>query len=91
MDQKELREQENRCIQEQPPACTAACPVHLDARGMITEITRGDFAAALKLYRKAVPFPGIISHICDQPCQAACLRKELGGAIEIAALERACL
>ncbi|NMB68229.1 MAG: FAD-dependent oxidoreductase [Chloroflexi bacterium] len=91
MDQKELREQENRCIQEQPPACTAACPVHLDARGMIAEITRGDFAAALKLYRKAVPFPGIISHICDQPCQAACLRKDYGGAIEIAALERACL
>ena len=54
-------------------------------------VPRGDFAAALKLYRKAVPFPGIISHICDQPCQAACLRKELGGAIEIAALERACL
>lgn len=91
MDQKELREQENRCIQEQPPACTAACPVHVDARGMIAEIARGDFAAALKLYRKAVPFPGIISHICDQPCQAVCLRKDLGGAIEIAALERACL
>lgn len=91
MDQKELREQENRCIQEQPPACTAACPVHVDARGMIAEIAKGDFAAALKLYRKAVPFPGIISHICDQPCQAVCLRKDLGGAIEIAALERACL
>ncbi len=91
MDQKELREQENRCIQEQPPACTTACPVHVDARGMLAEITRGDFSAALKLYRKAVPFPGIISHICDQPCQATCLRKDLGGAIEIAALERACL
>ena len=56
-----------------------------------SQIAAGDFAAALKLYRKAVPFPGIISRICDQPCQAACLRKDLGGAIEIAALERACL
>lgn len=91
MDQKELREQENRCIQELAPACTAACPVHVDARGMIAEISRGDFSAALKLYRKAVPFPGIVSRICDQPCQTACLRKDLGGAIEIAALERACL
>lgn len=91
MDQKELREQENRCIQEQPPACNAACPAHVDVRGMAAELARGDFAAAFKRYRKAVPFPGVISHICDQPCQAACLRKDLGGAIEIAALERACL
>ena len=35
MDQKELREQENRCIQEQAPACTAACPVHVDVRGLV--------------------------------------------------------
>jgi glutamate synthase (NADPH/NADH) small chain len=91
MDQKQLREQENRCIQEQAPACTAACPAHVDARGVAAEISKGDFAAALKLYRKAVPFPGIISRICDQPCQTICLRKDFGGSIEIAALERACL
>ncbi len=100
MDQKQLREQENRCIQEQAPACTAACPAHVDARGLAAEIARGDFAAAYKLYRKAVPFPGIVSRICDQPCQLTCLRgspgsgtgrKDLGGSIEIAALERAAL
>jgi glutamate synthase (NADPH) small chain len=100
MDQKELREQENRCIQEHAPVCTAACPVHVDVRGLTAELSKGDFAAAFLLYRKAVPFPGIISRICDQPCKTACLRgspvssterKDLGGAIEIAALERACL
>ena len=91
MDQKQLREQENRCIQEQSPACTAACPTHVDARGITAEITKGNFNAAYTLYRKAVPFPGIISHICDQPCQMTCLRKDSGGAIEIAALERACM
>jgi NADPH-dependent glutamate synthase beta subunit-like oxidoreductase len=90
LDQKELHEQENRCIQEQAPACTAACPVHVDVRGLAAELAKGDFGAAFKLYRKAIPFPGIISHICDQPCQATCLRKDLGGSIEIAALERAC-
>jgi NADPH-dependent glutamate synthase beta subunit-like oxidoreductase len=91
MDQKELRDQENNCVQEHAPVCTAACPVHVDVRGLMAEIARGDYAAAAKLYRKSVPFPNIISHICDQPCQAACLRKDLGGPIEIAALERACL
>lgn len=91
MNQQELREQENRCIQEQAPACTAACPAHVDVRGLADGIAKGDFAAAYKLYRKAVPFPGIISRICNQPCQATCLRKDLGGAIEVAALERAAL
>ncbi|MFN8381813.1 MAG: FAD-dependent oxidoreductase [Anaerolineales bacterium] len=91
MDQKQLREQENRCIQEQAPACAATCPAHVDGRGIAAEIAKGNFAAALKLYRKAVPFPGIISRICDQPCKTACLRKDFGGAIEMAALERAAL
>lgn len=91
MDQNELRELENRCIQEQAPACTAACPVHVDVRGLAANLAKGDFSAAFKLYRKAVPFPGIIGRICDQPCQKACLRKDLGGSIEIAALERASL
>ena len=91
MDQKELREQENRCIQDQAPACTATCPAHVDMRSLAAEIARGDFAAALKIYRKAIPFPGIVSHICEQPCQTTCLRKDLGGSIEMAALERACL
>ncbi len=89
MDQKKLREQENRCIQEQAPVCTAACPVHVDVRGLAALIARGDFAQAFALYRKAVPFPNIVSRICDQPCQTDCLRKDLGGSIEIAALERA--
>lgn len=91
MDQKELREQENRCIQEQAPACTATCPVHVDVRGMTNEIARGNFEGAYKLYRKAVPFPGIISRICNQPCHRTCLRKDIGGSIEISALERACM
>ena len=91
MNQQELREQENRCIQEQAPACTATCPAHVDARGLAAALTNGDFAAAYKLFRKAVPFPGIVSHICKQPCQVPCLRKDFGGSIEIAALERATL
>lgn len=91
MDQKELREQENRCIQEHAPACSATCPVHVDVRGMTLAISKGDFESAYQLYRKSVPFPGIVSRICAQPCQPACLRVDLGGAIEIAALERACV
>jgi glutamate synthase (NADPH/NADH) small chain len=90
LEQQGLRELEDRCIQEHAPACAAACPVHVDVRAMIVEIIKGDFAAGLRILKKAVPFPGVIGHICDQPCREACKRKEAGEAIEIAALERAC-
>jgi NADPH-dependent glutamate synthase beta subunit-like oxidoreductase len=91
MDQLRLRELENQCIQECAPWCTAACPVHVDVRKMLASLSREDFAEALKTYKKAVPFAGIISRICDQPCRKDCKRGEAGGAIEIAALELACV
>ncbi len=91
MDQKELRELEAQCLQECAPTCTATCPVHVDVKTMLAETARGDFSAALKTYRKAVPFPGIISRLCDQPCQGGCLRMDSGGAIAIRDLERACV
>ncbi len=91
MEQEELRRLEDQCIQEQPPACAAACPVHLDARGLGAAVAKGDFAAAAQIVRKTLPFPGIISRVCDQPCQAVCKRGQAGGAIAIRSLEKACL
>ena len=90
MEQKELRRLEDRCIQEYVPPCTAACPIHVDVRGMMSEISRGDLEAALKIVRKTLPFPGIIGRICEQPCRAVCNRKNAGGSLAVAALERAC-
>lgn len=90
MDQQELRQLEARCIQESPPPCITACPIHVDVRAMAAAVQRGDLNGALKIVKKALPFPGIIGRVCDQPCRAACTRKDVGEAIAIAALERAC-
>jgi len=91
MDNQRVRERENQCIQEQPPKCTAACPIHVDARGMIKCIRNQDFTAAFAIFNRFVPLPRIISRICDHPCQPECKRNEIGGAIQINALERACV
>ncbi len=91
MDQQELRELENLCIQECAPWCSASCPAHVDVRAMSAALAKGDFAGALKVFRKSVPFPGIISRVCDHPCQDVCKRREAGAAISIRALERAAL
>jgi glutamate synthase (NADPH) small chain len=89
MDQHELRRLEDLCIQEWAPWCTAMCPVHVDVRAMTAAVTHGDFQAAAKFFVKSVPFPRIISRVCDHPCESACKRREAGEAIAIRALERA--
>jgi NADPH-dependent glutamate synthase beta subunit-like oxidoreductase len=91
MGQQELRALEQQCIQECAPPCQAACPIHIDVRAVLLEFGRGDDDAALKALRRTLPFPGIISRVCDQPCRPVCKRGEAGDAIAIAALERACV
>lgn len=91
MDGQQVRDWEAHCIEEQPPACNATCPVHVDARGMIELMAKGDFEAAFALFARVIPFPAIISRICDHPCEAACRRAEAGGAIRIHELERVCV
>ncbi|MHB1652627.1 MAG: pyridine nucleotide-disulfide oxidoreductase/dicluster-binding protein [Desulfitobacteriaceae bacterium] len=91
LDQQELRQLEQKCTQESPPACTAACPLHVDGRAFLQAIQREEFAAANSLLQKRQPFPGIISRICEHPCQNSCKREEKGGAIALGALERYCV
>jgi glutamate synthase (NADPH/NADH) small chain len=91
MDQKDLRELENRCIQEEPPWCSAACPLHVDVRGFVGHVSRGNWPESWKILRKYMPLPGILGRICDAPCRLACKRQEAGGAIRIGELERACV
>lgn len=90
MDRQRVREWEAQCIEEQPPACTATCPVHVDVRGLIESVRKEDFAGGFSLLSRSVPFPGIISHICDHPCESACKRREAGDPIAIRALEQSC-
>ncbi|MCC7206562.1 MAG: FAD-dependent oxidoreductase, partial [Anaerolineae bacterium] len=89
MEQDELRKLEEKCIQDCAPTCTAACPVHVDVKAMLTQVGKGDFTAALAIFKKTVPFPGVICRICDQPCQDVCKYGEIGDAIAIRGMERA--
>lgn len=91
MKPTEILAQENKCIQEEPVYCTAVCPVHVDVRSMINHLQAGKFAEALQLFCTKALFPGIISRICDAPCEAACLRNKLDQAISIRMLEKACV
>ena len=91
LDQKSLRALEALCIQEEAPPCQAGCPVHVDVRTMLGKLAAGDAAGASQVLQKSVPFPGIISRVCDEPCRLPCTRGKIGDPIAIRALERAAL
>jgi len=91
MDQQELRALEHRCIQEEAPECTAACPIHVDGRAFVGHVARGEWLEAWKVLLKTMPFPGILGRICDAPCRRRCKRREAGDPIQIGDLERACV
>src|SRR5579863_10665828 len=90
MDREQVRRWEGQCIEEQAPACTAACPLHVDARALAVAVAAGDFKKGLALFATAVPLPRILAHVCDHPCESNCRRSDRGESIRIGWLERAC-
>ena len=78
-----------RCIYEQPPYCSAACPLKLDARAFMEAAAGGDFKKALQIYEKVAPFPLILSAGCEAPCEGKCRLGEIGDAVSIRAVEAA--
>lgn len=90
MEQDQVRRWEAQCIQEQAPACTTACPMHVDVRKLIDYLRKGDFKNGFAVLARSVPLPSIVAYLCDHPCQKSCRRSEAGDAICIQALERAC-
>lgn len=79
---------ESRCIAENPPACSATCPFHVDVKAFLEEIKKGNFERAFRQLEKKVPMVNILCRICDHPCEKACIRSGFGGAISISLLER---
>ena len=57
---------------------------------MPAAVRKGDFSRAYVIFAQNAPFPGIISRVCDHPCQSACKRADLDDGIAVNALEQAC-
>ena len=64
ISKEEMESMVVRCVYEEPPFCSAACPLKLDTRAVLKAAAGGDFKKALQLYEKATPFPLILSMGC---------------------------
>ena len=86
---KVLFEECEKCLQDEPAASTAWCPIHVDVASFCGEMAKGSFKKAYKLLEKRMPFAGMIGMVCDHPCEKACVREHLDQSIRISELERA--
>lgn len=89
MDLEKLLSLQEKCINDNPPACNTECPIHVDVKGLIGEIKKENFEEAYKILKKRMPFTNVIGLVCDHPCEASCVTKIDGKAISIHELEKA--
>jgi len=89
MDQQGLHDIEYRCIQEEQPACQAACPLHVDVRKLMPLVRAGDMPGARKLLDRVMPMPTVLGRVCDHPCERNCIRGPIDAPLAVGNLERA--
>lgn len=68
--------------------CQSACPVNTDAGRYVQLIAEGRDEAAFLVARAPNPFASICGRVCAAPCEDACRRGAVDGAIAIRALKR---
>jgi len=68
--------------------CTLTCPAGMDIPLMNRLIARGEFEKSLEIVRRDIALPLILGYICPAPCEKACRRKPIDGAVSICLLKR---
>ncbi|MDY7035363.1 MAG: FAD-dependent oxidoreductase [Thermodesulfobacteriota bacterium] len=52
--------------------CKPGCPIGIDIPRHLRYLSDGKFSEALAVMREKTPFPGILGHVCYQPCEPEC-------------------
>ena len=70
------------------PPCNNACPAGENIQEWLRLVKAGEEEQAWRELVKNNPFPAIHGRVCYHPCEAACNREELDGAVSIHSVER---
>ncbi len=68
--------------------CQITCPAHMDIPLMNRLLAEGNFSEAHRVVKKDIALPSVLGRICSAPCEGACRRKPIDGAISICLLKR---
>jgi formate dehydrogenase (NADP+) beta subunit len=70
------------------PPCNAACPAGENIQEWLRLVKANEDEAAWRELVRSNPFPAIHGRVCYHPCETACNRTELDGAVSVHAVER---
>lgn len=68
--------------------CQFTCPAHMDIPLMNRLLALGKFEEALRVVKNDIALPAVLGRICPAPCESACRRKGIDGAVSICLLKR---
>jgi NADPH-dependent glutamate synthase beta subunit-like oxidoreductase len=68
--------------------CRLSCPAFMDIPLMNRLIAERKFEEALQVVQQEIALPLILGYICPAPCEKACKRKPIDGAVSICLLKR---
>ncbi len=68
--------------------CQRECPVGIDIKEYIRQITLGNYHKAVQVIKERNPFPTVIGRICPRPCETECRRKYIDEPVAINFLKR---
>jgi len=78
-----------RCLQCGESQCTVNCPVEVDVKKFLKELSEGRFREAFLTIKESNPIPAIAGRVCPQEdqCEGACTLGRVGSPINIGKLE----
>ena len=87
---EQAMEEAGRCLQCKHKPCTGGCPVQVDIPAFISQVTKGDFAAAYEIISRTSSLPAVCGRVCPQEtqCESRCVRGKNGEPVAIGRLER---
>jgi len=80
--EEEVLQEAARCIQCKDPKCISGCPVGIDIKTFIGQITKKDYDEAYFTIRQKNNFPSICGRVCpaEYQCRKACIFTKKGEA-----------
>ncbi|MBI5591650.1 MAG: FAD-dependent oxidoreductase [Deltaproteobacteria bacterium] len=68
--------------------CRYTCPAQIDVPRYVHLVKEGKYSEATAVIREKVPFPLVLGHVCNHPCETACRRGQINAPISIRDLKR---
>jgi len=80
--EEEALQEASRCLQCKDPVCIGGCPVGIDVKKFIYQITQKDYRAAYFTIREKNDFPSICGRVCpaEYQCRKTCILTKKGSA-----------